>query len=132
MEEQDLVQVAENSRYPLDAFIFVQRGLDYTVRHIHGEPLEEIDPDMLHNRHVSGEQLCDGLKEFARDQYGLMAKSVLARWRIHACEDFGRIVFSMVEGGLMYKTSEDTIDDFTGRFDFDEAFNRDLSFSRDG
>lgn len=129
MQEKDLVHVASNSRYPLDAFIFVQRGLDYTVRNIHGEPLEEIDPDMLHNRHVTGEQLCTGLKEFAREQYGLMARSVLGRWRIVCCEDFGRIVFAMVEGGLMYKTDDDTIEDFTGLFDFDEAFSNELSFA---
>ena len=132
MEEQDIIHVAENSRYPLEAFIFIQRGLDFTVRRIHCEPLDDFAPVTLHKRHVTGEQLCEGLKGFAQDQYGRMARTVLARWRIHSCEDFGRIVFAMVQGGLMHKNEEDTIDDFTGRFDFEETFDRELSIAREG
>lgn len=36
--------------------------------------------------------------------------------------DFGKIVFAMVESGIMHKTPEDNIEDFRDVFDFDEAF----------
>ena len=55
-------------------------------------------------------------------QYGLMAKPVLNRWNIHQCEDFGQMVFALVNAGLMHKTEEDSVEDFAGVFDFDEAF----------
>jgi len=63
-----------------------------------------------------------GLRDYAKREYGLLARSVLARWRIHRSEDFGRIVFAMVDGGLMHKTADDTLDDFMDVFKFDDAF----------
>ena len=122
----ELLELALSTKYPLDAFIFVQRGLDFTVRRIHGEPAaddkdKESDDDRP-SRHVTGRQLCEGLRDFAVEQYGLLARTMLRRWRINTCEDFGRVVFAMVEHGLMKKTDEDTLDDFRNVFDFADAF----------
>lgn len=131
MPEIDLHEIAGQSDYPLGAFVFVQRGLDYTVRHTHGEWDESEDPEQ-EGRHVSGRQLCHGLRDFAVDQYGLMARSVLRRWGIVRCEDFGRIVFDMVEAGLMRRTDEDSLEDFVGVFEFRDAFSPDLMLSDKG
>lgn len=131
MPEIDLNQIASQSDYPLDAFVFVQRGLDHTVRHTHGEWDEAGDPEQ-DSRHVSGRQLCHGLRDFAVEQYGLMARSVLSRWGVLRCEDFGRIVFEMVEAGLMRRTDEDSLDDFVDVFEFREAFSPDLMLSDKG
>ena len=124
----ELLSIARKTKYPLDAFAFVQRGLDYTVRRTHGEHAAEAR-ETDESRHVSGKQLCQGLRDFALQQYGLMARSVLRRWGITGCEDFGRIVFAMVDAQLMRKTDDDTIDDFTDVFDFAEAFSRELVLS---
>ena len=112
------------TRYPLDAFAFVQRGLDFTVRREHGEPdpAVELVEDDAPSRHVSGRMLCEGLRDYALQQYGLLAGTVLRRWRITRCEDFGHIVFAMVDSGMMHKTDEDSIQDFTDVFSFREAF----------
>lgn len=130
---KSLNQIADSAGYAVDAFLFVQRGLEFTVRRIHGEEparaVFEDDPDTPHNRHISGQELCLGLCDFAKREYGLMARSVLARWRVHRSEDFGRIVFAMVDGGLMHKTHEDTIADFIDVFSFDEAFSPSLQLS---
>ena len=131
---QDLQLVAKQSDYPLDAFLFVQRGLDFTVRSIHGELDEETEALLeggqdVPSRHVSGAELCDGLRRFAISEYGLMARSVLRRLGVRSCEDFGRIVFAMVEAGMMHKTDEDRIEDFCGVFDFGSAFAGDLLIS---
>ncbi len=131
---QDLMSVVGKTRYPVDAFLFVQRGLDFTVRRLHGDPdpLEEFqdeDDPTPSSRHVSGQELCRGLRDFAIHEYGLLARTVLGRWKIVSCRDFGEIVFAMVEGGLMHKTEDDTIRDFLNVFDFSTAFAPGLMLS---
>lgn len=123
---RDLISLARQSPYPLSAFIFVQRGLDYTVKKVHGEPDKKAKPE---SRHVSGQQLCLGLREYAIQEYGLLARTVLRRWKIQSCQDFGRIVFMMVDAGLMHKTEEDSLEDFMGHYDFDQAFAPELSLA---
>jgi len=129
LEELDIL--AHQTRYPLDAFLFVQQGLDFTVRRIHGEPRKRRTKQQ-DSRHVSGQQLCLGLRDYAIRQYGLLARTVLRRWNIHRSEDFGRIVFAMVDHNLMHKTEEDTISDFIDVFDFDDAFDPHLQLSENG
>lgn len=123
---QDLLQVVRSTKYPLEAFLFVQRGLDFTVRRIHGEPKRGTDPA---SRHVTGQMLCHGLRDYAIKQYGLMARTVLRHWHIISCEDFGRIVFALVDAGLMHKTEEDRLADFADVYDFNHAFAADLQLS---
>lgn len=139
----DLTAIAAKTKYPVEAFVFVQRGLDYTVRKLHGaeaaEELAEADADAeveadnleddAEGRHVSGQQLCWGLRDFAIEQYGLLAQTVLRRWRIASCADFGAIVFAMVEAELMRKTDDDDPTDFAGVYDFCDAFAPKLTLS---
>jgi uncharacterized repeat protein (TIGR04138 family) len=109
--------VDEIGCYPLDAFVFVQQGLSYTVERIHGNVT---NPDASH--HVSGQQLCHGLRDFALMKWGLLARTVLRRWNVNSTLDFGRIVFAMVENGFMSKTDQDSIEDFRAVYDFRSAF----------
>lgn len=109
-------------RFPPEAFCFVQEGLRHTVERLHGE--HEDEPEG--SRHVSGQELCLGLRDFAIRQYGLLARTVLESWGIRRTEDFGRIVFAMVEAELMKKTDDDSLDDFQEVFEFDEAFSNEL------
>ncbi|HEX2972087.1 MAG TPA: Minf_1886 family protein [Tepidisphaeraceae bacterium] len=105
--------VEEIGLYPIEAYDFVQRGLQYTVQKIHNHVT---DPKV--SRHVSGRELSEGLREFALMQWGMLARSVLRRWNLLRTEDFGRIVFALVEGGYMTTTEEDSMEDFRGVFDF--------------
>ena len=75
------------------------------------------------DRHITGQQLCLGLRDFAIDRYGMLAPAVLGHWNIRRTEDFGRIVFAMVQHGLLSKTSDDTLEDFRSIYDFKEAFS---------
>lgn len=102
--------------YAQEAFQFVRDGLAHTVQVIHGEAKNA-------DRHVCGQELCVGLKDYAIDRYGLLARTVLSRWGINQTDDFGRIVFAMIDAGLMRKSEEDSMDDFRGVFDFEEAFS---------
>ncbi|MEM6457971.1 MAG: Minf_1886 family protein [Planctomycetota bacterium] len=126
MLSTELAEAVKSTRYPLDAFVFVQRGLDFTVRRAHGDLPDDYDPDDEDqpSRHVTGRMLCEGLRDFALEQYGLLAATVLRRWRVTGCEDFGQIVFAMVESGMMHKTDDDSLDDFRGVFSFREAFGQ--------
>ena len=114
-------QILEGARlYPIEAFEFVREGLSYSAQLVHGdmESLPELD------RHITGQQLCLGLREYAIRQYGLLAPIVLEHWNVRRTDDFGRIVFAMIDAGLMSRTSDDDIDDFRAVFDFDEGFSR--------
>ncbi len=99
--------------YPVDAYEFVQRGLQYTVAQIYGA-----GKPGRGQGHVTGQQLSEGLREYAQIQWGLMAKAVLASWSITTTYDFGRIVFALVDGGILHKTDDDTIEDFRNVYDF--------------
>ncbi len=123
---EDLLQVVKATKYPLEAFLFVQRGLDFTVRRIHGERKKDKDSATYH---VSGQDLCYGLRDYAIKQYGLLARPVLKHWEVHGCEDFGQIVYALVEAGIMHKTDEDSIHDFKGVYDFADAFAPQLQLS---
>lgn len=119
-------QIRERAgNFPPQAYQFVREGLGHTARLVHGERADsapEIPGSDEGGRHVSGQQLCLGLKDYALKQYGLLARTVLTHWGIQRTEDFGRVVFAMVEAGYMRKTQEDTPEDFEGVFDFDDVF----------
>ena len=106
--------------YPIEAFHFVREGLSFTAEKVHddAEALDEAE------RHITGQQLCLGLREFAIDRYGLLAPTVFAHWQVSRTDDFGRIVFAMIGQGLMSKTDSDTLEDFRAVYAFEEAFSR--------
>ena len=109
--------------YPIEAYQFIREGLEYSVgrvqsgaRDMHGSAAPE-------GNHVSGQQLCMGLLDFAIARYGMLAPAVLERWRIHRTDDFGRMVFAMIDVGIMAKTPSDSIEDFRSVYDFAEVFS---------
>ena len=110
--------VAKDSRYTRDAYLFVREALDHTQKMI-GKPGRDDAP-----RHVSGQQLLDGIRDYALQQYGPMAITVLNEWGIRRCEDFGELVFNMVENSLLAKTEKDSRADFAGGYTFDDAFRK--------
>jgi len=111
--------VQRDPRFHRDAYFFVREALDYTVKMLHKNPH---GPPA--HRHVTGQELLEGLRRYALEQFGPMSKMVLEEWGIKQCEDFGEIVFNMVEKGILGKTERDSRDDFKGGYDFDEAFVR--------
>ena len=99
-----------DTRYTAEAYLFVREGLDHTVRQLE-KP-----------RHVTGQELLEGIREYALQEFGPVTKRVLSEWGINECQDFGNIVFNLVNEGLLGKTDEDSIEDFMGGYDFTEAF----------
>jgi uncharacterized repeat protein (TIGR04138 family) len=99
-------------RYARDAYDFVREALEYTRVW------------MDKKGHVTGQQLLDGIRKYALEQFGPMAKTVLNLWGVKSCEDFGSIVFNLVDQKVFSRTPEDSMDDFRSGYDFHEAFEK--------
>jgi uncharacterized repeat protein (TIGR04138 family) len=112
----DLI-ATRDARYRKDAYVFVREALEHTQK-ISGKPKKD------EIRHVSGQELLGGIREYALQQYGPMTITVLEEWGVRRCEDFGELVFNMVENGLLAKTDKDSRDDFKNGYSFEEAFQR--------
>lgn len=108
----------EDPRFDRRAYDFVRLGLDQTVKDLRKKDATRAEK----SRHVSGPELLEGLRAYALDQYGPLAKTVLNSWGVRRCRDFGDIVFNLIEYNVFSKTENDRREDFTDLFDFDEAF----------
>ncbi|MGM0669958.1 MAG: Minf_1886 family protein, partial [Gemmatimonadota bacterium] len=75
-------------------------------------------------RHISGQELAEGVRELALKRFGPMARTVLEHWGIHSTQDLGDIVFAMVDCGVLIRREEDRKEDFRNLYDFEEAFER--------
>jgi len=116
--EEALEQLrVKDPRYCRDAYLFVREALDHTQKGIAKSSRGRV-------RHVSGQELLAGIRDFALEQFGPMALFVLEEWGIRSCGDFGEIVFNMVDIGLLAKTEKDTRADFATGYDFLEAFRK--------
>lgn len=122
--EQRIRQAVEQvGLFPIEAFEFVQEGLAWTANRIHGNPPEGV-AHSGRDRHITGQQLCEGLRDLAIERWGYLARTVLRNWGILRTEDFGRIVYALIDAGILARTEEDSLDDFTDVFDFAAAFER--------
>ena len=93
-----------------DAYFFVLEALDGAMR------AEEA------SRHISGQELLEWIRDLGNERFGVMAGDVFNSWGVRSTLDFGRIVFHLVEDGLLRKREQDSLSDFIDQFDFDEAF----------
>jgi uncharacterized repeat protein (TIGR04138 family) len=113
--------VAKDPRYPREAYYFVREALDVAQRKFTKAATKSAKDKPAH---VSGQQLLEGIRAHALEQFGPLTLMVLAEWGIHRGEDFGEIVFNMVESSLLGKTENDSRDDFKGGYDFFTAFRK--------
>jgi uncharacterized repeat protein (TIGR04138 family) len=111
--------LAENPQYKFEAYSFVMAGLHYTVT------------TLPQPRHVTGRELCEGLKGYALEQFGPMARTVLEYWGIRSTVDFGKIVFLLIKAELLKKTEEDSIQDFENVYDFEQSFQYEIKEEKD-
>ena len=92
----------EDRRFKGEAYLFVMASL--------GRALKVLDKP----RHVAGLELLKAIQEEAEQQFGPMAGAVFHHWGIKNSLDFGVIVFNMVREGILSKTDEDRLEDFSG------------------
>jgi len=117
--------ISEDRRYKLEAYQFVAAGLEYaqdTLRLDQPAGARRKGREAQRQpRHVSGQDLCWALKDFAHEQYGYLAKLVLASWGIHSTSDFGEIVYNLIRIKKLSKSPTDRREDFDNVYDFEEA-----------
>jgi uncharacterized repeat protein (TIGR04138 family) len=106
-----------DTRYHREAYEFLKEALDYAQKAISKANKNQVG-------HITAQELLDGVRQYGLGQYGPMAKTVLNEWGVFTCEDFGEMVFTLVEHGLLRKKESDKKDDFKGGYDFAEAFER--------
>ena len=117
----EMIEIADKSgRYPAEAFEFVMEALGHSQRMFGKEgPAEGEKAGAEH--HVSGRELLEGVCDLARREFGLMAPVVFERWGIRATEDFGEIVFTLIDAGVLSKTDSDRREDFRDVFELAPA-----------
>ncbi len=126
--------VQEDGRYPLQAYLFLFEALEYAQTKLgfgteaESEPLpgeeesEESEPDDQPHRHVTGQELCEAIRQYALEQFGYMARCVFRCWNIHSTSDFGEMVYNLIRIRQMRKTRQDRREDFDDVYDFETAF----------
>ena len=107
----------EDGRFNPQAVKFIYEGLGYTVKKIVSEP-----------QHVSGQTLCEGLKQLAVSKWGRLAMLVLNNWDLKTTRDFGEIVYLMIKHKWMSAQPADSIDDFNDVYDFQTVFKDEFTF----
>jgi uncharacterized repeat protein (TIGR04138 family) len=100
----------KDPRYKPGAYEFLMEALSYTQSKFN------------RRRHVSGQELLEGIKVLLIDKFGPLTLTVLRHWGIHNTEDFGNIVFNLVDNSVLSKTDSDNIENFRDGFDFSEVF----------
>ena len=127
--------VRRDPRYAYEAYEFVFAALAHTQRMLGRVPPPEGSLEIVKGAekdyHVSGRQLLEGVRDLALEQFGLMARTVFRVWGIDRTDDFGEIIFNLVEANLMSKTNEDSRADFVDVYDLDKALSEDYRIEVD-
>lgn len=107
---------ARDERYDVEAYAFLRDALDYTIK------LRKKSSKDDAQRHVSGQELLEGVRQYAIKEFGPMVMTVFTYWGLRKCEDVGNIVFNLIEEGIFGKSDHDSLADFKEGYDFREAF----------
>lgn len=116
MQDPVLKLASSDGRYSPEAFRFLLESLEHALRLAGKENAQGT------SRHVTGKEVLAGMRAHATEIFGPLAAQVWRSWGIRETLDWGRVVFLMVDAGLLKRQDSDTITDFENGFDFDEAF----------
>jgi uncharacterized repeat protein (TIGR04138 family) len=106
-------------RFAYEAYEFVCEAVTYTQDRLGRAGDDEDDPAADH--HVSGGELLRGACELAVREFGMMAPVVFRQWGVRTTDDFGAMVFKLIEIGRLSKSDRDDPDDFHDVFDLEKA-----------
>ena len=115
--------VADKNRYDPLAYYFLKDALDFTLKRFK----ENNEGPM---RHVTGKELALGFRDLALQEFGPMAATLLSEWNVHTTRDIGEMVFHLIDQQMFGKQDSDTLEDFDGLYEFNEAFVKPFAPSR--
>lgn len=107
----------QDQRYHIEAYQFVREALAY-AQEILKMPAEGGEGE----QHITGQQLCEAIRQYSLEQYGFMAKTVLNSWGVHNTGDFGEIVYNLIRIKHMKRSKSDRREDFDNCYDFASGF----------
>lgn len=116
MQDALLELASRDGRYSVEAYRFLFESLDDALRLAGKHEAEGLE------RHVTGQEVLEGMRVHAQRSFGPLAAQVWRSWGLQECMDWGRIVFLLVDNDLLSRRDEDSVDDFRDGFDFDAAF----------
>ena len=102
---------ARDGRYDERGYLFVLAAIEFVQSRL---PVR---------RHVTGPELAWACRDLAWERFGLLARPVLQHWGVMRTDDLGRIVFTLVDVGLLVTQPEDTPEDFRDVYEFESAFD---------
>jgi uncharacterized repeat protein (TIGR04138 family) len=73
-------------------------------------------------RNVSCKEVLEIIRQAALEKFRKESKAVLWSWKIFRTEDFGEIIFEMIDAGILAKGPRDSRDGFRNGFSFEEVF----------
>jgi uncharacterized repeat protein (TIGR04138 family) len=112
-----------DSRYAAEAYRFVREALDLAVR----EAAEQRKGQV---RHVTADELLDGVLALSVKEFGPLARRVLAHWGVFDAGDVGEVVFNLVQVGALGRTEQDRREDFDRREAWTDELERPFLPSR--
>lgn len=121
----------QDQRYHVEAYQFVRESLAYAqdVLQFPTNDTAKIEGEGEH--HITGQQLCEAIRQYSLNQFGYMAKTVLNSWGVFNTSDFGEIVYNLIRIKHMKKSSQDRKEDFEGVYDFATAFDPTFELAED-
>ena len=113
--EQSVYSILQREkRFEPHAYFFLKDALDFTLKRI-------AENNGGRTRHVTGQELLEGFRDLALDQFGPMASTLMREWGLRACQDVGDMVFHLIDEQVFGKQESDRREDFSGNFDFEES-----------
>jgi len=74
--------------------------------------------------HIRGQELCLIAARLAVETYGPFASMILREWGIRETMDLGKLVFALADGKLLGLSEQDSLRDFKGVLDLQEALTQ--------
>jgi len=117
-DKKSLEEISQHDgRYSPKAVRFVYEGLGYAVHKLAAQP-----------GHVTGQVLCEGLRQLSLEKWGRLSMLVLNSWQVKTTRDFGEIVYLLIRHKWMRAQPTDLIDDFNDAYDFKTVFKDRFTF----
>ncbi len=109
--------VQRDPRYARAAYFFIHLAVRHSVELV-------AKNEGNRSRHISGQELLEGIRQFAIDQFGPMVLLVFNHWHLRCSRDIGEIVFLLASEGILGVSEQDSIEDFEDVYDFQEVFRK--------
>ena len=116
------ILLQRDHRFTVESYRLILEALNLAQRNNSGNEIKKAD------RNVTGQELSAAVRDYALEQFGYMARVILARLGIRRTGDIGDIVYNLIDINLMSKIPNDRREDFDNVFDRARDLEHGFSF----